>query len=125
MYFSEEFYLPVFTFKSVGHQWYWSYDGIGVLGDFDSFIELSMIGRLLKTRSVIGVPVGEVIRSFITSSDVIHSWAVPSLGVKVDAIPGRLNQVFISRSCNGLVVGQCSEICGRNHSFIPIVLLFF
>jgi heme/copper-type cytochrome/quinol oxidase subunit 2 len=124
MYFSEEFYLPVLSFKSTGHQWYWSYEGFNGLVEIDVFMEPSFILRLLKTGSILNIPGGRFVRSLVTSSDVIHSWSVPSLGVKVDAIPGRLNQVFFNGNFDSLVVGQCSEICGRNHSFMPIVLMF-
>jgi heme/copper-type cytochrome/quinol oxidase subunit 2 len=70
------------------------------------------------------LPAGSTVRATVTSRDVIHSWALPSFGVKVDSVPGRLRQVFIRSKKCGFAVGQCSEICGTNHSFMPIVLLF-
>lgn len=79
--------------------------------------------RLLKTRELLHLPVNILIRTLVTSADVIHSWTIPSLGIKVDALPGRLNQIFLFSKRIGLFSGQCSEICGTNHSFIPILTL--
>ena len=76
--------------------------------------------RLLDTTNYLGLPVGVSSRVLITSGDVLHSWTVPSLGVKADACPGRLNEVVLSPMRTGTFYGQCSEICGRNHRFIPI-----
>ena len=116
------------TLKSIGHQWYWSYEYSDFLRiEFDSYIlpteELSDGDfRLLEVDHRVVLPTETDIRVLVTSADVIHSWTVPSLGVKADAIPGRLNQLrfFIKRP--GIFYGQCSEICGANHSFIPIVV---
>ena len=116
------------TLKSIGHQWYWSYEYSDFLGiEFDSYIlptEDLKEGdfRLLEVDHRVVLPTETDIRVLVTSADVIHSWTVPSLGVKADAIPGRLNQLrfFIKRP--GIFYGQCSEICGANHSFIPIVV---
>jgi cytochrome c oxidase subunit 2 len=77
---------------------------------------------LLSTTQYLRLPVGEVIRFLITSDDVIHSWAVPSFGIKVDAVPGRLNEVWTVIREPGIYYGQCSEICGINHSFMPIAI---
>jgi len=85
-------------------------------------MENSNIIRLLKTTEILKLPTNTSIRSIITSLDVIHSWTIPSIGVKVDALPGRLNQIFLFSKRVGLFTGQCSEICGNNHSFIPILL---
>ena len=116
------------TLKSIGHQWYWSYEYSDFLGiEFDSYIlptEDLADGdfRLLEVDHRVVLPTETDIRVLVTSADVIHSWTVPSLGVKADAIPGRLNQLrfFIKRP--GIFYGQCSEICGANHSFMPIVV---
>lgn len=75
---------------------------------------------LLETNNVIALPLDSTVRILVTSEDVIHSWAVPAFGVKVDAIPGRLNQVFVTPRVLGTFYGQCSEICGVNHAFMPI-----
>jgi len=120
------------TFKAIGHQWYWSYefsDYVESLGDvnFDSNMlydaELTKGEfRLLSVDNPIVLPVDTHIRVIITSMDVLHSWAVPSLGVKVDGCPGRLNQAFIFLKREGVFYGQCSELCGVNHGFMPIVV---
>lgn len=78
--------------------------------------------RLLEVDNRMVTPAGTVIRTLITAEDVLHSWAVPTLGVKTDAIPGRLNQTAFITAHPGVFYGQCSEICGANHSFIPIVV---
>lgn len=111
------------TLKVIGHQWYWSYKIDGVLNlEIDSYLDSDRAVRLIDVDNRVVVPVQEHIRALITSSDVLHSWALPSLGVKIDAIPGRLNQFVFIVIMNSVVHGQCREICGVNHSFIPIVL---
>jgi len=116
------------TLKRIGHQWYWSYEYSDFLNiEFDSYIvptsDLeSGDFRLLEVDHRVVLPVGTDIRVLVTSADVIHSWTVPSLGVKADAIPGRLNQLSFCIKYPGIFYGQCSEICGANHSFIPIVV---
>nr|AAD47002.1 cytochrome oxidase II [Anechura bipunctata] len=128
LYLLDEVNQPSLTSKVVGHQWYWSYE-YSDFGDveFDSYMipvgDLGQDGfRLLEVDNNVVLPVGTQVRRLVTAADVLHSWAVPALGVKVDATPGRLNQTsfFINRS--GLFYGQCSEICGANHSFMPYVL---
>lgn len=111
------------TLKVIGHQWYWSYkmDGLFML-DIDSYMDADRAVRLIDVDNRVVVPAQEHIRALITSSDVLHSWALPSLGVKIDAIPGRLNQFVFMVILNSIIHGQCREICGVNHSFIPIVL---
>jgi len=123
LYFIEEIKSPTLTVKVRGHQWYWSHELIEKDEKKNSFLEGSKINRLLKTRETINIPTNTNTRILVSSSDVIHSWTVPSLGVKVDALPGRLNQVTILIKHMGLIVGQCSEICGINHSFIPISII--
>jgi len=111
------------TLKVIGHQWYWRYKIDGVFSlEIDSYIDGDRAVRLIDVDNRVVVPAQEHIRALITSSDVLHSWALPSLGVKIDAIPGRLNQFVFIVILNSVVHGQCSEICGVNHSFIPIVL---
>jgi len=128
--------LGCLTVKIIGHQWYWTYEYIIPVKDnnniidyttkeFDSYLipeEMLELGdlRLLEVDNALHLPVGIPIRLLITSSDVIHSWAVPSLGVKVDAVPGRLNEVYLYIIRNGEFYGQCSELCGVNHGFMPI-----
>lgn len=122
------------SLKAIGHQWYWSYEyrdswsGPCQLS-FDSYIvpsrEIREGGpRLLEVDNRTPLPYNVVVRAIIRSADVLHSWALPSLGVKVDACPGRLNQQALIGYRPGLYYGQCSEICGSNHRFIPIVIEF-
>lgn len=128
LYLLDELNNPLITLKSIGHQWYWRYEYSDFKNiEFDSYIipsnELSPINfRLLDVDNRIILPINNQIRILVTATDVIHSWTIPSLGVKVDANPGRLNQTnfFINRP--GIFYGQCSEICGANHRFIPIVI---
>nr|YP_008815840.1 cytochrome c oxidase subunit II [Celaenorrhinus maculosa]AGZ17854.1 cytochrome c oxidase subunit II [Celaenorrhinus maculosa] len=127
LYLLDELNNPLMTIKSIGHQWYWSYEYSDFLNiEFDSYMLQSNNQknnfRLLDVDNRIILPMNNQIRVLITATDVIHSWTVPSLGIKVDANPGRLNQTnfFINRP--GLFYGQCSEICGANHSFMPIVI---
>jgi len=111
------------TLKVIGHQWYWRYKIDGLLNlEIDSYLDGDRVIRLIDVDNRVVVPVQEHIRALITSRDVLHSWALPSLGVKIDAIPGRLNQFVFIVILNSVVHGQCREICGVNHSFIPIVL---
>jgi cytochrome c oxidase subunit 2 len=133
LYSMDEVVDPAVTIKAIGHQWYWSYeysdynqsDEQGIA--FDSYmipedeLELGQL-RLLEVDNRVVVPVNTHVRMIMTSADVLHSWAVPSLGVKTDAVPGRLNQtpIFIKRE--GVFYGQCSELCGANHAFMPIVV---
>nr|AOY36261.1 cytochrome c oxidase subunit 2 [Chrysis terminata]AOY36267.1 cytochrome c oxidase subunit 2 [Chrysis terminata] len=126
LYFIDEVYEPSLTIKINGHQWYWTYEYSDFLDlQFDSYMktemELSQF-RLLDVDNNMVVPVKENIRLLISSDDVIHSWTIPCIGVKIDAVPGRFNQVMILMKRIGLFYGQCSEICGVNHSFMPIVL---
>ena len=123
LYLMEDTKTPRITIKISGHQWYWSYEYTSLtITETDNFIENSNTLRLLKTREILQLPVNSSIRAIVTSSDVIHSWTVPTIGVKVDALPGRLNQIFLFSKRLGLYTGQCSEICGTNHSFIPILI---
>jgi cytochrome c oxidase subunit 2 len=128
LYLLDELNNPLITLKSIGHQWYWSYEYSDFNNiQFDSYIipqnEININNfRLLDVDNRIVIPINNQIRIIVTATDVIHSWTVPALGVKIDANPGRLNQTnfFINRP--GIFYGQCSEICGANHSFIPIVI---
>lgn len=111
------------TLKVIGHQWYWRYKIDGLIRlDIDSFIDADGAVRLIDVDNRVVIPAQENIRALITSRDVLHSWALPSLGIKIDAIPGRLNQFIFMVIIPSIIHGQCREICGINHSFIPIVL---
>nr|YP_010439962.1 cytochrome c oxidase subunit II [Mastax latefasciata]UTD45008.1 cytochrome c oxidase subunit 2 [Mastax latefasciata] len=126
LYLLEEIYKPLITLKSIGHQWYWSYEYSDFNKiEFDSYmmpLENSDSFRLLDVDNRVILPSHIQIRIIVTSLDVIHSWTIPSLGVKIDATPGRLNQAGFFMNRMGLFFGQCSEICGANHSFMPIVI---
>jgi len=125
----DEIHNPVVTLKTVGHQWYWSYEYSDFIKlEFDSYIvqqEDQQINtfRLLDTDNRLVLPINSPVRIIVTAADVLHSWAVlPRIGVKADATPGRLNQTSFSINRPGLLYGQCSEICEANHRFIPIVI---
>nr|QXG82687.1 cytochrome c oxidase subunit 2 [Chrysomelidae sp. SOIL MMG Contig15] len=128
IYLMDEVNNPMITIKTVGHQWYWSYEYSDFQSiEFDSYMIPSNDSkafnfRLLDVDNRIPVPFNTQIRFLVSSADVIHSWTIPSLGVKIDATPGRLNQISFLINRPGLFFGQCSEICGANHSFMPIVL---
>nr|AUJ22092.1 cytochrome oxidase subunit II [Tettigades limbata] len=128
LYLLDEVNNPLLTVKIIGHQWYWSYEYSDFLNvEFDSYMKPTMDletneFRLIETDNHMILPFNIQVRLVITSSDVLHSWAMPSMGVKVDAVPGRLNQSSILVNRPGLMYGQCSEICGANHSFMPIVI---
>ncbi len=128
LYTIDELLRPSITFKAIGHQWYWRYEYTDITNvSFDSYIspdDRLNTGefRLLEVDHRTILPVILNIRAIITAADVIHSWTIPRLGVKVDAVPGRLNQLGFFCTRSGVYYGQCSEICGANHSFIPIAL---
>nr|AWN56221.1 cytochrome c oxidase subunit 2 [Dorymyrmex brunneus] len=128
LYLTDEMYNNKLTIKSIGHQWYWSYEYSDFINiNFDSFMippnSLQMNDfRLLDVDNRCILPYNFPIRMLTTSMDVIHSWTVPSLGIKMDSTPGRLNQSYLFMNRPGVFFGQCSEICGTNHSFMPIVI---
>nr|ARH54971.1 cytochrome c oxidase subunit 2 [Cybister lateralimarginalis] len=128
LYLLDEISNPWLTLKSIGHQWYWSYEYSDFFKtEFDSYMtptnELKMNEfRLLDVDNRVVLPFLSQIRVLVTAMDVLHSWTIPSLGVKIDATPGRLNQTNFFMNRPGLFYGQCSEICGANHSFMPIVI---
>ncbi|MDC9700921.1 MAG: cytochrome c oxidase subunit II [Alphaproteobacteria bacterium] len=128
LYFERVIPEAAMTIKAIGHQWYWSYeypDHEDV--SFDSVMvedEDLKAGqpRLLAVDQELIVPVGKVVRLLVTASDVIHSWAIPSFGMKIDAIPGRLNESWFKAEKVGVYYGQCSELCGVRHAFMPIAV---
>jgi|SRR5579885_614906 len=133
LYSMDELIDPAITIKAIGHQWYWTYeysdysldDNESISIDSYMITEDSLLDgqlRLLDVDNRIQIPVNTHIRLIATSTDVIHSWAVPSFGIKIDALPGRLNQVSLFVQREGVYYGQCSEICGVNHGFMPIVV---
>nr|YP_010172168.1 cytochrome c oxidase subunit II [Sinopoppia nigroflagella]QSF20066.1 cytochrome c oxidase subunit II [Sinopoppia nigroflagella] len=126
LYLMEEVNNPMLTIKAIGHQWYWTYEYTDFKDiEFDSYMNKNLklnSFRLMDVDNNMIVPTNTQIRLMVTSTDVIHSWTIPSLGKKIDAIPGRLNQITFLIKRPGLYYGQCSEICGANHSFMPIVI---
>lgn len=133
LYSMDEIIDPAMTLKIMGHQWYWSYQYSDYITDNDQSLDFEsyMIPeldlkkgqlRLLEVDNRVVVPSKTHIRILVTAADVLHSWAIPSLALKLDGCPGRLNQanMFIKRE--GVYYGQCSEICGINHGFMPIVV---
>lgn len=129
LYLMDEMMDPAITVKAVGHQWYWNYEysDYEPTIKFDSYMKDS--GdledgelRLLEVDNRVVLPASSRVRVIVTSSDVLHSWAIPSLGVKADAIPGRLNQVTINMDREGIYYGQCSELCGVQHMGMPIAI---
>jgi cytochrome c oxidase subunit 2 len=128
LYLTDEINSPSLTIKTVGHQWYWRYEYSDFTNiEFDSYIiptsDLKTGEfRLLEVDNRLVIPINLEIRILITAADVIHSWTIPRIGIKVDAVPGRLNQLGFTANRPGVFYGQCSEICGANHSFIPIAI---
>lgn len=123
LYLADEINDPSISLKTIGHQWYWSYEYSDFKNlSFDCFIINNDTSRLLETSNHLILPAKTPIRLIVTSEDVIHSWTISSLGIKTDAIPGRLNQLTFVINRSGILAGQCSEICGANHSFIPILI---
>jgi cytochrome c oxidase subunit 2 len=132
LYSLDETINPSITLKVIGHQWYWSYEYSDATLEeeglnFDSYMlaqnDLTLGAfRLLEVDNRIILPTNTHVRLLVTSADVLHSWAVPSLGLKIDACPGRLSQASLFIQREGTFYGQCSEICGINHGFMPIVV---
>ena len=129
----DEVISPSITIKAVGHQWFWSYelsDFVNEAGEaieYDSYmipesdLEDGQL-RLLEVDNRVVVPVDTHVRFVVTGADVIHDFAVPSLGLKIDCCPGRLNQTSVLAQREGVFYGQCSELCGVYHGFMPIVI---
>nr|YP_010586565.1 cytochrome c oxidase subunit II [Setodes brevicaudatus]UZZ44379.1 cytochrome c oxidase subunit II [Setodes brevicaudatus] len=123
LYMMEEKKNPLISIKTMGHQWYWSYEYTDFKDiKFDSYMLNNNQLRLLDVDNRLILPFKIQIRNLISASDVIHAWTIPTLGIKTDAIPGRMNQLNLYMNKPGLYFGQCSEICGMNHSFMPILL---
>jgi cytochrome c oxidase subunit 2 len=133
LYILDEVISPTMTIKAIGHQWYWSYEysdyesASGDAIEFDSYmvpesdLELGQL-RLLEVDNQLNIPVDTHARLVVLSTDVIHDFAVPSLGLKIDAMPGRLNQTSLLAEREGIFYGQCSELCGVYHGFMPIAV---
>nr|QTZ18996.1 cytochrome c oxidase subunit 2 [Manota sp. WQY001] len=126
LYLLDEVNNPSISLKILGHQWYWSYEYPDFNNiEFDSYMINNTdnnLFRLIDTDNHIVLPMNCQVRALVSATDVIHSWTIPALGVKIDAMPGRMNQTNFMINRPGLFYGQCSEICGINHSFMPIVV---
>nr|WRK21364.1 cytochrome c oxidase subunit II [Xestocephalus sp. 'geminusanulus'] len=128
LYMIEETNNPLITLKTMGHQWYWSYEYSDMKKiEFESYMKpLNTINnnefRVLETDNHVILPYNTQIRMLMSSTDVIHSWTIQAIGVKMDASPGRINQSNLMINRSGMFFGQCSEICGSNHTFMPISL---
>ena len=120
LYLTDEAHGVLKSFKAIGHQWYWSYEW-GQELIFDAYMT-RVAYRLLDVDNRIKAEIAVPMRVYVSSTDVLHCWTIPVLGVKIDAVPGRLNQIFFSLNRPGIFFGQCSEICGSNHRFMPISL---
>ena len=128
LYFTDRVEEADMTLKAIGHQWYWSYE-YPDHGDFtfdaimleDDELEEGQ-PRLLATDEAVVLPVGAKIRLLTTADDVIHSWAIPAFGVKMDSVPGRVNETWFQINREGTYYGQCSELCGTLHGFMPIMI---
>nr|YP_009562235.1 cytochrome c oxidase subunit II [Cheliceroides longipalpis]QAU56481.1 cytochrome c oxidase subunit II [Cheliceroides longipalpis] len=126
LYLMEDSEMYDMTIKLLGRQWYWSYEYSDFdMKVFDSYMleDNESMYRMLNVDNYLMVPCNSNIRMIISGVDVIHSWTIPSLGVKADAIPGRLNQLSLNFNRVGMYFGECSEICGANHSFMPIMMV--
>nr|ASM82620.1 cytochrome c oxidase subunit II [Aposthonia borneensis] len=125
LYLLDEINKPLITLKAIGHQWYWSYEYSDFMSiEFDSFMNnsLNLFPRMTDTDKRTILPFKTFARIIVTASDVIHSWSMPALGMKIDGTPGRLNQSSFFSNQPISSFGQCSEICGINHSFMPIYM---
>ncbi|MBX9634048.1 MAG: cytochrome c oxidase subunit II [Magnetospirillum sp.] len=127
LYFMDRVQNADMTLKVVAHQWYWSYEYPEKGLKFDALMVQDTDlkpgqKRLLTTDTEVVLPVGVPIRIQITADDVIHSWAMPAFGIKTDAVPGRLNETWVNITTAGTYYGQCSELCGVNHGFMPIMV---
>nr|AKS04010.1 cytochrome c oxidase subunit 2 [Spadella cephaloptera] len=123
LYMLDEIGNPLVTLKVVGHQWYWSYEYSDMEDlEFDSYMTKGETPRLLSSDHHVVMPVSTPARVIVTAADVLHSWTLPTAGIKADCVPGRLNQLMVLFDRPGVFYGQCSEICGSNHSFMPITM---
>nr|YP_009501998.1 cytochrome c oxidase subunit 2 [Trioza erytreae]AWU49085.1 cytochrome c oxidase subunit 2 [Trioza erytreae]QKK36439.1 cytochrome c oxidase subunit II [Trioza erytreae]QKK36465.1 cytochrome c oxidase subunit II [Trioza erytreae] len=121
LYLMDELFNPLLTIKILGHQWYWSYEYNDFNSiEFDSYLSPQSTFRLLEVDNTTPMPLNCQIRLITSSYDVLHAWTIPAMGLKMDATPGRLNQMSLFPNRTGMFFGQCSEICGANHSFMPI-----
>jgi cytochrome c oxidase subunit 2 len=127
LYYQRDFPAPDMTVKAIGNQWYWSYEYPGQDISFDQYLKEKdkLQGDemyLLATDTEVVVPVNKIVRVIVTANDVLHAWTIPSFGSKIDAVPGRLNETWFQATTEGLFHGQCSELCGKDHAYMPITV---
>ncbi len=127
LYFQRELPPADMTVKAIGNQWYWSYEYPGEDVSFDQYLKAKeelQDGEpyLLATDTEVVVPANKIVRVIVTASDVLHAWTIPSFGSKIDAVPGRLNETWFKAEKEGVYYGQCSELCGKDHAYMPITV---
>jgi cytochrome c oxidase subunit 2 len=127
LYYEADMPHPDMTIKAIGKQWFWTYEyetyggfQYDSLGLSDDAAKKAGEPRLLGVDNVVVVPVNKVVQVLTTGADVIHAWALPQMGVKIDAIPGRINSTWFKANRTGTFYGECSELCGKSHSMMPI-----
>ena len=125
LYFQRDIPAADMTVKAIGNQWYWSYEYPEHDVSFDQYLKTKEELKdgepyLLATDTDVVVPVNKIVRVVVTANDVMHAWAIPSFGSKIDAIPGRLNETWFKAEKEGIFYGQCSELCGKDHAYMPI-----
>ncbi len=127
LYFQRDFPAAEMTVKAIGNQWYWSYEYPEHDVSFDQYLKTKEELKdgepyLLATDTEVVVPVNKVVRVIVTANDVLHAWTIPSFGSKIDAVPGRLNETWFKAEKEGVFYGQCSELCGKDHAYMPITV---
>ena len=125
LYLQRDFPAPEMTVKAIGNQWFWSYEYPEHDVSFDQYLKTKAELKdgepyLLATDTEVVVPVNKIVRVIVTANDVLHSWTIPSFGSKIDAVPGRLNETWFKAEKEGIYYGQCSELCGKDHAYMPI-----
>ncbi|NNJ75828.1 MAG: cytochrome c oxidase subunit II [Anderseniella sp.] len=127
LYFQRDFPAAEMTVKAIGNQWFWSYEYPEHDVSFDQYLKTKEELKdgepyLLATDTEVVVPVNKVVRVIVTANDVLHAWTIPSFGSKIDAVPGRLNETWFKAEKEGVFYGQCSELCGKDHAYMPITV---
>ena len=127
LYLQRDFPAPEMTVKAIGNQWFWSYEYPEHDVSFDQYLKTKAELKdgepyLLATDTEVVVPVNKIVRVIVTANDVLHAWTIPSFGSKIDAVPGRLNETWFKAENEGVFYGQCSELCGKDHAYMPITV---
>lgn len=127
LYFQRDFPAAEMTVKAIGNQWFWSYEYPEHDVSFDQYLKTKEELKdgepyLLATDTEVVVPINKIVRVIVTANDVLHAWTIPSFGSKIDAVPGRLNETWFKAEKEGVFYGQCSELCGKDHAYMPITV---